>query len=58
MVKFLAIAVVVGVVTGLACSFVLTLMGFEANPGVVGGVTGGVAGAIIPGIILRQSKSS
>lgn len=54
--RIVAIAAVLGVVVGLVCVGVLTLLNLDVSSGVVGAIAGGVTGAVIPVVVKRQRR--
>ena len=52
--KFLTTLIIATVLGAVVASLTIKLLGYESNPGVIGGVAGGVAGAV--GSILGRGK--
>lgn len=54
--RIAAFAAVLGVIVGLVCVGLLTLLNLDANSGVVGGIAGGVTGGVVPVLVMRRRR--
>lgn len=58
MAKIITFGILIGVVGGIASALVLTWMGIELTPAVIGGAVGGSVGAVVAGSLAKREKSS